>query len=236
MICLLLLALPLTAPGVLDQTASVLLKDDFNRSEKDPDKEQVGNGWTTNSKSRAQGVKQVDLADNALKITKAAVADHGVSVVHEMAFQNATIKLKFQLGAKDDLGINIADMKEKSVHAGHICVARVRLNSLEIQDLKTGNMKLEHRNARKAGKVPAELESLLKTKRKRFKLKLTPDEWHELQVAIQGDLMIVKIDGTEAGRFQSEGIAHPTKSRLRLSVNKQAWVDDILVTGTIPPQ
>jgi len=42
--------------------------------------------------------------------------------------------------------------------------------------------------------------------------------------------MAVKINGNSAGKFTSEGIGHPTKSRLRLAVPKSAWVDDIKVT------
>ena len=44
--------------------------------------------------------------------------------------------------------------------------------------------------------------------------------------------MSVDIDGRDVGEFQSPGIAHPTKRRLRLSVAKTAVVDDLLVFGT----
>ncbi|MCR9202135.1 MAG: DUF1080 domain-containing protein [Planctomycetaceae bacterium] len=224
---ILLLILSTTAFG---QESRVLLDDNFNREESSPEKEEIGNGWSTNSRTRAKGQKQVDLADGAMHITRAEVADHGVSVVHDVDFRDATISLRFQLGPKDDLGINIADMKEKSVHAGHICVARVRGNGVEISDLKTGNMKLEHRNARKAGNVPQEMTDLLKTKKKVFPHKLKLNEWHQLIVRIAGDTMTVTIDEKQIGQFSSEGIAHPTKSRLRLSVNRSAWVDDVKIT------
>ena len=42
--------------------------------------------------------------------------------------------------------------------------------------------------------------------------------------------MSVDIDGQDV-EFQSPGIAHPTKRRLRLSVAKTAVVDDLLVFG-----
>ena len=150
-------------------------------------------------------------------------ADHGVSVVHDLNFQDATIALRFKIGAKDDLGINIADMKEKSVHAGHICVARIRANRVDIADLKTGNMKLEHREARKSGKLSPELKKELGKKTKQFKTDIAADKWHSLVVKIQGDEMSVKIDEQVVGTFHSEGIAHPTKRRLRLAVNRNAW-------------
>ena len=213
-----------------DSSGTVILQDDFNRDEKEPMKEQIGNGWGTNSQSRAKGgTKQVDLVDGAMHITRAAVADHGVSVTHEVAFRDTTIRLRFKLGAKDDLGINIADMKEKSVHAGHICVAKIRLGRVEIVDLKTGRMNLVTRERRLVGKLTAEDEALIKSKQKSFKAGLAADEWHQLEVGITGDVMSVAIDGKKIGVFQSEGIAHATKSRLRLAVNKTAWVDDVKV-------
>lgn len=46
--------------------AELVFQDDFNRSEKDNNKEQLDRGWKTNSKNRAQGVKQADLKDGAL--------------------------------------------------------------------------------------------------------------------------------------------------------------------------
>ncbi|QDT66943.1 family 16 glycoside hydrolase [Calycomorphotria hydatis] len=208
---------------------TVILDDNFNREEKDPAKEQVGGGWSTNSKSRAKGVKQVDLADGAMHIVMAEVADHGVSVVHEADFRDATISLRFKLGEGDDLGVNIADMKEKSVHAGHICMPRVRLNKLEIIDMKTGRMRLEVRERSKAKKLTKEDKKLIKQKMKVFPIHLAADKWHDLKIEIRGEEMTVSIDGEEAGRFQSEGIGHPTKSRIRLAVNKEAWVDDVKI-------
>lgn len=209
----------------------LLLSDDFERSESDDAREQVGAGWGTNSRSRARGQKQVNLADGAMHVTRAKVADHGVSVFHDVAFRDAAIRLRFKLGKGDDLGINIADMKEKSVHAGHICLARIRLNRLEISDLKTGRMKKEHREARKAGKETAEQKKLNKRKSKYFDVNLKPDVWHQLEVRIEGEQMQVSIDDKKVGSFKSEGIGHATKQRLRLSINKSAWIDDVEVRG-----
>ncbi len=210
-------------------TGTLILEDSFERTEADPAKEQVGNEWGTNSKARAQGVKQVDLKDGAMHITRAKVADHGVSVTHEAAFKDATIQLRFKIGKGDTLGINIADMKEKEVHAGHICLAQIKPTKLEIADLKTGRMSLDVRTRRKAGKDTEADKKLMKTKSKYFPVKLDVDQWHELQVQIAGEKMTVTIDGEKAGEFSSEGIGHATKSRLRLAVAKSAWVDDVKI-------
>ena len=59
--------------------------------------ENPGNGWGTNSKSRAKGEKQVFLRDNAMYIKRAAVADHGVSVTQDVSFQDVKITTRFML-------------------------------------------------------------------------------------------------------------------------------------------
>ena len=225
------LAVPGSAPptGVI---GALIFEDNFDREESDNSKEEIGKGWTTNSKSRAKGEKQVDLDQGAIHIVRAEVADHGVSVVHDQEFQDGVIRLRFKLDdAKDDLGINIADMQEKSVHAGHLCMAKIRPKQLEISDLKTGRMKLEHREARQGAKETPEMKKLIATKSKKFPLDLEIGTWHQLEVRIEGDTMTVKIDDEVAGEFTSEGIAHPTKRRLRLAVNREAWVDDVEIYG-----
>lgn len=211
--------------------SALLLSDDFEREEPDPANEMVGNEWGTNSRTRAKGEKQADLRNGAMHVARAAVADHGVSVFHEVAFTDAVIQLRFQLGEKDDLGVNIADLEEESVHAGHICMAKVRLRNVELVDLKTGRMKREHRDARQAKAETKEMKKLIATKSKLVPVDLSPGEWHDLEVRIEGDTMTVRIDGGEIGRFSSPGIAHPTERRLRLAVGKEAVIDDVRVWG-----
>lgn len=208
---------------------TLILSDDFERTESKPEKEDVGNGWSTNSKSRAKGVKQVDLRDGAMFIHRADVADHGVSVVHDLEFTDAHIQLRFKIGKSDSLGINIADMKEKSVHAGHICVALVKHKMVEIADLKTGRMDLERRKRRQEGKeTTADIDQMKRTV-KRVTAETSANAWHQLDVLIRGQSMQVKIDGKLTSEFSSEGIGHATKRRIRLAVVKNAWVDDIQV-------
>jgi hypothetical protein len=210
---------------------TVRFSDRFDRSDADPAREDPGHGWGTNSKARAQGQKQVWLRDGAMFIKMAPVADHGVSVTQDLAFRDAVIRMRFRLGNGDDLGINVADMNEKSVHAGHICMPRIRLDSLEITDLKTGRMRLDVRERSLAKALTAEDKALLAATTARFPLQLEADVWHDLEVRIEGTVLTVKIDGREAGSLRSEGIGHPTKSRIRLAVNREAWVDDVEVTA-----
>lgn len=213
----------------ITEQMTLILEDQFDRQESSPEKEEVGNGWTTNSRSRAQGVKQVDLDGQAMHITRADVADHGVSVVHPISFRNGVIEVRFQLQAADELGINIADLGEKSVHAGHLCQARVRLNRVEITDLKTARMNLAVRQRRTDKQATEADKKLTERCSKYFPVKLEADRWHVMRVVIADDTLSVNIDGNPIGSLSSEGIAHPTKKLLRLAVNKSATVDDVRV-------
>ena len=208
---------------------TLLLTDDFAREEKTPGKEDIGNGWTSNSGWRAKGHQQVDLIDGVMHVTKHAEADHGVAIFHNVEFQDGIVELRFKLGEGDDLGVDFVDRELKTVHAGHLCMARVTNKALTIMDSKTGGMDNKIRERRQAGDKSPELAALLKTKTKAFKLDLKPTDWHTLHITVSGDTMTVKIDDQPAGIFSSEGIAHPTKHMITLAVNKSAQVDDVKV-------
>ena len=208
---------------------TLLIDDDFNRDEPTADKEEIGNGWTSNSAWRAKGHKQVDLEDGAMHVTRHAEADHGVAIFHQVEFQDGAVELRFKLGEGDDLGLDFVDRELKTVHAGHLCMARVNLKRLTITDSKTGHMDLKIRERRLAGEKSPELTRFLRTKSASFPLDLKAGRWYTLLVVVDGDVMRVSLDGTPAGEFQSEGIAHPTKRMITLAVNKSAWVDDVKV-------
>jgi len=55
------------------------------------------------------------------------------------------------------------------------------------------------------------------------------NKWHDLLVNVTGDELSVKIDGEPVGSFSSPGIAHSTKRLLRLSVPRNAVVDDVKI-------
>lgn len=211
------------------ENGTALFQDDFNRRESTPDKEEIGNGWTTNRARRAKGTKQVSLEEGALHVTKAAVADHGVAIFHDAAFQDGAVRLRFKLEAGDDLGVDFVDRELKTVHAGHLCLAHITLQGVTLTDSKTGDMDNALRERRLAGDQSPELLALLKTKTQHFPVNLTPGEWHTLFVVIDGNVLRATIDNKPVGEFKSPGIGHPTKRMITLAVNQSAWVDDVKV-------
>jgi hypothetical protein len=207
----------------------LIFQDDFERAELQEERDEPGNGWATNSAKRAQGDKQVDLKDGTMRIYISPRADHAVSVTHPFEFRNGSVALRFLLeDKKDSLGLNFADLNFKGVHAGHLFVVRIYSNRVEITDLKTGVMRKDIRETRKAKKALSEEQKhALKGKSKRFEKVTATGKWHNLLVTVSEDQLSLELDGEQVGSFTSSGIAHPTKQMLRLSVPQNVVVDDV---------
>jgi hypothetical protein len=222
---------PLFAATDLGQ---LIFQDDFARSESQEKTDEPGNGWATNSKSRAKGNKQVDLREGAMYIFIHPEADHAVSVTQPAEFIDGTVTLRFKLeDARDSLGLNFADPQYKEVHAGHLFAARISPTQVVFQDLKTGNMRLDIRTARQAKqKLTDEQQRALQGKQKTVAHAVELGQWHDLLVKVAGNELTVAIDGKLVGSFQSPGIAHPTKRLLRLPVPRNAIVDDVKIWRT----
>jgi hypothetical protein len=209
----------------------LIFQDDFARNEAQEKTDDPGNGWSTNSKSRAKGNKQVDLRDGALHIFISPEADHAVSVIHAAEFTDGAVAMRFKLeDSRDQLGLNFADPQCKEVHAGHLFAARVNAKQVLFQDLKTGNMRLDIRTARTAKeKLTDEQQQALKGKEKTVPNPIALNQWHDLLVRVSGDELFVTIDGKLVGTHKSPGIAHPTKRLLRVSVPRNAIIDDVKI-------
>ena len=224
------LLLPLSVTATAEDRGKLVFEDKFDRNESQEATEEIGNGWTTNSKNRAAGNKQVDLKDGALHITMHAAADHAVSVGHAAEFRDGTIELRFMLeDEKDVLGLDIADPACKEVHSGHLFKVDVSAKQVVVDDKKTGAMNMKFYEARKAKTLTPEQLAFIASKRKTFPNTLETGKWHHLLVKVTGDSVNVSINGKPAASVTSEGVAHPTKRLIRLSVPKQAWVDDVQV-------
>tara|TARA_A100001391_G_C5008840_1_gene262728 strand:+ start:239 stop:961 length:723 start_codon:yes stop_codon:yes gene_type:complete len=213
-----------------DDNGTLIFSDDFERTESQEITDEVGNGWGTNSKSRAGGHKQVDLKNGAMHIKMHPTADHAVSVTHPAEFRDGVVELRFMLeNDTDRLGLDFADLKFKGVHAGHLFKVDVTTKFVQINDMKSGNMNMKFYDAKKAKELTAEQLTFLKTTIKKFPTKIAKGEWHELTVRIVGEQVTASVDGTEVAKFTAPGFAHPTKRMLRLAVPHSAVVDDVKI-------
>jgi hypothetical protein len=221
----------LTPLHAADDHGKLIFQDDFARTESQEKTDEPGNGWATNSKSRAKGNKQVDLRDGAMHIFISAEADHAVSVTHTAEFTDGAVALRFKLDdARDSLGLDFADLSRKDIHAGHLFAARVSPKQVLLQDLATGGMRLDIHTARKAKqKLSADQQQALVNKEKKIPATLAVGQWHTLLVKISGDELAVTIDDRPVGTLKSPGIAHSTKKMLRLAVPRNAVVDDLKI-------
>ena len=220
-----------TSLRAADDHGKLIFQDDFARTESQEKTDAPGNGWATNSKARAKGNKQVDLRDGAMYIFLSPAADHAVSVQHAAEFTDGAVALRFKLeDPRDSLGLDFADAARKDVHAGHLFAARVAPKQVLLQDLATGNMRLDIQDARKAKqKLTADQQQALVGKEKKIPATLALNQWHELLVKISGDELAITVDGKLLGTLKSPGIAHPTKKMLRLAVPRNAVVDDVKI-------
>ncbi len=225
--------LALTLPPLLRADpgfGELIFEDAFERSESQEETDEPGNEWTTSSDRTAGGRKQVDLRDGAMFMHTAEGANHAVSTRHAFLFEDGTLGMRFRLDHDgDQLQLNVADLDLKSVHAGHLFSVTVSLEKVYFEDKKTGAMNLKIRKMREAGELTPEILAELNTKKRWIDHPIAKGEWHDLRVQIEGDQATVTINGTEVGRFRSEGFAHPTKRLLRLLVPGHAAVDDVKI-------
>lgn len=213
---------------------TLIFEDAFERNESQETTDEPGNGWGTNSKSRAKGHKQVDLRDGAMYIFTHSEADHAASVTHPAEFRDGVVRIRFLLeDERDNLGLNFADLQCKEVHAGHLFVARIGPKDVLLQDLKTGNMRLDIREARLAKQpLNSEQQAALKGTTTSTQHATSIGQWHEAEVTIRGDTLAIAVDGQPLAALKSPGIAHPTKRLLRLAVPRNAVVDDLRIWRT----
>jgi hypothetical protein len=208
----------------------LIFEDKFDRNESQETTEEIGHDWSTNSKTRAGGHKQVDLKDGAMHITMHADADHAVGVGHDADFCDGTVEMRFMLeDAQDVLGVDIADPQCKEVHSGHLFKIDVGTKQVVVDDKKTGVMNMKFYEARKAKTLTPEQLAFIAAQKKTFSGTLETGKWHGLLIKIAGNTVSVSIDGSLVASVTSEGVAHPTKRLIRLSVGRQAWVDDVKV-------
>lgn len=222
--------LVLTSNLMAGNPGTLIFQDDFERNESQELKDEIGNGWGTNSKTRAGGHKQVDLKDGAMYITMHPTADHAVSETHPAEFRDGSVQLRFLLEKpQDSLGLDFADLQYKAVHAGHLFKVTLTTKQVQIDDMRTGSMNMAYYEAKKAKTLSQEQQKIIASAKRNFPTQIQAGKWHNLWVHIEGETVRVEVDGQEAGSFTSAGFGHPTKKMLRLAVPKSAVVDDVRI-------
>ena len=98
-----------------------------------------------------------------------------------------------------------------------------------VDDKKTGAMNMKFYEAMKAKTLTPEQLAFIESKKKTFPNALEAGKWLHLLVNVKGYTVSVSIDGKSVASVTSKGVAHPTKQLIRLSVPRQAWVDDVKV-------
>ena len=231
-----LVALPLIAesPDKLIKRGKLIFSDDFNRSEQDDSKEQLGKQWVTNSAKRANGAKQADLEDGKLVVAVAKGANHSTSIRHDIPFDDGVITLKLQLFDKHGLKLNFNDpAANKITWAGHIARVVFKPGSVQIQDDKTGVFDLKIREKRQdknlSNAEKTELAAFLKSKQSTFDAPLKTGKWHDATIVFLGPKIEVYLDGKPVGSFSSPGLDHKVKQNFALGVSGKVIVDDIQV-------
>lgn len=146
------------------------------------------------------------------------------------------VSVKFRFMSDKAQGFNVwfDDKKYTGSHAGHICSVAISPAFVSVADAKTGGMdnKFYDKQKNAPDTLTEDEKKFLASKRTQFPVKLSLQDWHKLVTRTGGDKVEVAIDDVLVGSFQSEGIAHDTKSLVSLTTNRvDVQYDDFSIKG-----
>ncbi|MBI1369950.1 MAG: hypothetical protein GC162_15010 [Planctomycetes bacterium] len=132
-----------------------------------------------------------------------------------------------------NIGLQIAfnDRSYKDSHAGHICRVALTPKGVKFQDGKFGVFSNKvYAQKEKDGSLNDESKAVIAAHQKFVDFPITGADWSTAVVRIKGDTMELVIDGKDVGSYQSEGIAHATKSNIAFVVGKdEMYLDDVVI-------
>lgn len=159
-------------------------------------------------------------------------ADHpSVNTIKLPPLSDMEVDVAFKFAGSNRFSVMFRDLDYKGSHAGHICHVAVTDKSVTLFDGKTGIFANEYYDKRKTpgGLSDAEKQAIEKTKSTQ-KVSLDPEQWHNLVIRIEGDVIKAWIDGELVGTLQSPGIAHPTKSNMNITtVDREVHYDNFFI-------
>ena len=222
--------LPQEIAVLVAERGSVLFEDDFNREDAE-DVDDLGEHWSTNSKSRAQGDKQADLVDGTLVMTISPRADHAISIVHSTTtpYQDAVTYVKMKLEEGESLKLAFNDRNYEPVHAGHINGVTIDPAKIKLDDEREGRFGPKVYPFKSDPSKKAEIAEIIEATSRTFPLELKTGEWHDVVTVHNGGVLTAYIDGEEVASFESPGFGHETKRQFVFAVPKRATVDDLKI-------
>lgn len=127
--------------------------------------------------------------------------------------------------------LNFNDPKATHLaHAGHICQVTIAPNEIKLIDHITGIFKTDIHKMRKGGGDKKEIQKLLHGKSSKHDINLMLNQWYEITMVFQKDILSVYIDNTLVGTLKSTGIDHKVKDNIALAIwDSSAEFDDLRV-------
>jgi hypothetical protein len=212
---------------ILKDKATLVFEDTFDRVESDDTIEELGPGWETNSRGRANGQKQADLRYGHLVLTRAGNAEHSVTIKHKHSVDDAVLQVRFRMPNAKGFSLLFSDRECKEVVAGHICHVTLKPGSITLYDDKLGIYSKAIKEKKLAGASKQEIARLTKPFIAKFKAPLKVNHWHEATIVIIADRMTVYIDGIKSGELTSQGIDHTPKVRFAIGVPTNLEIDSV---------
>jgi hypothetical protein len=204
----------------------LLFSDDFERKELGKQWEQVVPGFTLEN-GTMKGIQKRD-KDIPAENGKPAVKAHQAVAGIEIPTKESVIEYRFKLGGAQSVTAEYDDRKFNGSHYGHICMARIAADRINLVDQK-GLAVARPEGATGEPPAPAGRKNVV------FPLSLDPQTWHTFMLETVGDTMRASIDGKPVAFLQSPGIAHPTKSKVEFGCQgKDALFDDIKIWNAEP--
>jgi hypothetical protein len=212
----------------------LLFSDDFKGTERDNRWHRVVDtfAFEKGALKGTQTREQTIPAANGKPEIKAHAAVYGL----EVPTKDSIIEAKIRFDGATMIDIEFDDRNYKGSHYGHISRAQFRLNGVTILDEREGTQNNKVVEWKKdLAKNQAEIKKRVAEHSITFPAKLKPGKTYNVVVETAGEKMRVTIDGNPAAYFKSEGIGHPTKSKIELGVaGKSGWFEEIHVWNAEP--
>ena len=207
----------------------LLFSDDFKGTERDKRWHRVvdtftfENGALKGTQTRDQNIPAAD--------GKPEVKAHAAVYGLELPTKDSVVEAKIRFDGATMIDVEFDDRKYTGSHYGHIARAQAKLNGVTILDEREGTQNsrvVELRKDPVANKE--EINRIIGAHSITYPAKLEPGKTYLFTVETVGEEMRVSIDGKVAAYLKSEGIGHPTKSKIELGVaGKSGWFEEIKV-------